>query len=542
MADYLSIPLSTVPADWFETQAKARLRQLFSGTLKGGGILYLGVDSDEEGSFLLSRISRLEYHPWQFIESQVERSDPYLFWEQLVGNAEEIGLVQPNSLMLVEGGCFLPLEFLKLRANWLVKCATAHQWIIALPILNRHFSRLDTKGDAIGTLIVPPLQKYSHKEHKEMVKQLVQQATPSLEEDIQQRLVNDLLAANPTSRTLLQNWINFYTSQEDCLRTLNEEPPPPRLKGPPAIVPPTRQELKARFDTAHAKLNQASQLFENWLGYPLICEIEPLGDLFGSTEPAYWFTTMISTLYCYLIDKADLAFLPMTKYGVKNGKIEAIESPLFYKTVGRLRTVMQHGLVVGESSDSDTIHWVKSWYLKKIFDDSSPKRHHWRILTDSLIKEYDQAVSQLLQLVESLDTCDSMDLLVVRKNLEQQRRKLEKHTWRKLVRNSIEKFNAQLDTENFLERNLGEFRKQLNTSLANLASLQEEAGKIVEMAVLKEISKLQGGDLIKIGFPAEGPLLSKAKKYGNEEWEKLPFLTKEAVLELVKIKYCIRKD
>ncbi|OQW90885.1 MAG: hypothetical protein BWK78_05980 [Thiotrichaceae bacterium IS1] len=542
MADYLSIPLSAVPADWFETQAKVQLQQLFSSTLKAGGILYLGVASDEEGSFLLSRISRLEPHPWQqFKELQMEWSDPYLFWEQMVGNAEEMGIVSPNSLVLVEGGCFLPLEFLKLRANWLVNCAKAHHWIIALPVLNRHFSRLKMTVDAIGTLKVPPLQTYlskerKDKERKEIIKQLVQQSAPSLEEEIQQYLVKELLDANPTSRTLLQNWINFYTSQEDCLQTLNEEPPPPRLKGRPVIVPPTRQELKARFDTAQAKLNQANRLFKDWLSYPLIHEFEPLGDPFGSAEPSHWFTMVVSILYCHLIEKeADFAFAPMTKYKVEDGKIKSIEKPLFYKTVGRLRTTMQHGLTVGEEGDSDTMQWVKSWYFEKI-EESSPKRHHWRILTDSLIQEYDQAVSQLLQAVELLCTCDPRDALAVRTNLERHRRKLGKHTWRKIVENTIKELDAKLDAEKFLNTNHNDFCKQLDTSLPDSASLQDKACEIVKEFVWRKISEIQKDDLIKIGF-SRGPLLGEAQKYGNEEWEKSPHLTKEKVLELVKTKY-----
>jgi hypothetical protein len=94
MADYLSIPLSAVKADWFNTHAIPELQKFFSGILKDGGLLYLGVDSDEEGRLLLNRIKRLEMViDWRCIELTVEWSDPYLVLEKLVGTPDDLRLL-----------------------------------------------------------------------------------------------------------------------------------------------------------------------------------------------------------------------------------------------------------------------------------------------------------------------------------------------------------------------------------------------------------------------------------------------------------------
>jgi hypothetical protein len=232
MADYLSIPLSAVKADWFNTHAIPELQTFLSGVLKDGGLLYLGVDSDDEGSLLINLIiKRLDMViDWPCTTLMVEWSDPYLVWEQLVGTPDELGLEHQlnsqNTLLLLKGGCFFPYEFIKLRASSLTQYAKAHNLIILLPTLHTHLSKLEiVTADAVRKLEVPKLRNCPIKDCKEMIKQLVQTSAPSLDDDIQDRLVNDLLDANPNSRTKLQQWITDYTGAEDCLQALNKNPP-----------------------------------------------------------------------------------------------------------------------------------------------------------------------------------------------------------------------------------------------------------------------------------------------------------------------------
>lgn len=540
MADYLSIPLSAVKADWFNTHAIPELQKFFSGVLKDGGLLYLGVDSDDEGSLLINLIiKRLDMvNDWQCMELTVEWSDPYLVWEQLVGTPDELGLEQfngQNTLVLLKGGCFFPYEFIKLRASSLTQYAKAHNLIILLPTLHTHLSKLEiVPADAVGKLEVPKLRDCPVKDRKEMIKQLVQTSAPILDEEMQERLVNDLLEANPNSRTKLQQWITDYTGAEDCLQALNKNPPPLPSLWPPTVIPPTRNQLKATFSVANDKLNEANALFEDWLGYPLIRQIEPLTDPFKSTDPIHWFSGVVSNLCCLLMDAANLAFKAITQYDIKEKELKTMERPLFYETVRNLRTIMQHGLLIGDKHNFDTITLVKNWYFNKIKTDY-PKRHHWRILTYYLIEEYDDAISQLRKVIRFVPSSESS--ILIRSAIKLNEINLEKHTWREILQSVIVELNADLDIELFLEKKLDKFRQQLKKSLVDSSVLREEANRIVSTEVIEEISKcpVDGTDIKNIGI--KGALIKKWLNYAQAEWEKSPNQTKEQLIEQVKSQY-----
>ncbi len=537
MADYLSIPLSAVKADWFNTHAIPELQKLFSDILKDGGLLYLGVDSDEEGSLLLNLIAKgLDMViDRQCRELMVEWSDPYLIWEELVGTPDELGLEHQlnsqNTLVLLKGGCFFPYEFIKLRANSLTQYAKAHNLIILLPTLHANLSKLEIIVDTVGKLEVPQLRDCPVKDRKEMIKQLVQTSTPSLDGNIQDRLVKDLLDANLKSRTKLQQRIDCYTEAEDYLQALNKIPP----QWPPTLIPPKRKQLKAAFDVANDKLNEANALFEGWLDYPLIRQIEPLADPFESTDPIYWFSGLVSNICCLLADAADSAFKAVAQYDIKDNELKTIEQPLFYETVRHLRTVMQHGLLTDDKNNSKTVNRVKKWYFDKVKTDR-PKRHHWRILTYYLLDEYDEAVSQLRKVIRFISTGDSSD--EVKQAIESYKRKLEKHTWRKILQSVMGELKADLDIELFLEKKLDKFRQQLKKSFVDSSVLLKEAKHIVFSEVLEEISKcpVQAADLADLGMP-RGPLFGKALKYAQAEWKKSPDQTKEQLIERVKSQY-----
>jgi hypothetical protein len=98
---------------------------------------------------------------------------------------------------------------------------------------------------------------------------------------------------------------------------------------------------------ANDKLNEANALFEDWLGYPLIRQIEPLADPFESTDPIHWFSGVVSNLCCFLMDAANLAFKAFTQYDIKDKELKTVEQPL-YGIVINLRTIMQHGLLIGD--------------------------------------------------------------------------------------------------------------------------------------------------------------------------------------------------
>ncbi len=537
MADYLSIPLSAVKADWFNTHAIPELQTFLSGVLKDGGLLYLGVDSDDEGSLLINLIiKRLDMvNDWQRMELTVEWSDPYLVWKKLVGTPDELGLEQfngQNTLVLLKGGCFFPYEFIKLRASSLIQYAKAHHLIILLPTLHTHLSKLEiVTADAVRKLEVPKLRNCPIKDRKEMIKQLVQTSAPSLDDDMQVRLINDLFEANSNSRTKLQQWINYYTGEKDCLQALNKNPPPLPSLWPPTVIPQTRSQLKAAFSVANDKRNEANAFFENWLVYPLIRQIEPLADPFESTDPIHWFSGVVSNLCCHLMDAANLAFKAITQYDVKDKELKTMEQPLFYETVLHLRTVMQHGLLTDDKDNSKTINWVKKWYLDKVKTDY-PKRHHWRILTYYLIDEYDEAVSQLRKVIRFVPTSDSS--ILVREAIKLHERNLDKHTWRKILQSVIEELNANLDIERFLEKKLNEFRQKLKKSLVDSSVLRKEAYQIVSTEVIEEISKcpVDGTDITSLGI--KGALIKKSLDYAQAEWKKSPNQTKEQLLEEVK--------
>jgi tetratricopeptide (TPR) repeat protein len=540
MADYLSIPLSAVKADWFNTHAIPELQKFFSDVLKDGGLLYLGVDSDDEGRLLLNRIKRLDMViEWQCLELTVKWSDPYLVWEKLVGTPDELGLEPFNgqhTLVLLKGGCFFPYEFIKLRASSLTQYAKTHHLIILLPTLHTHLSKLEiVPADTVGKLEVLQLRDCPIKDREEMIKQLVQTSAPSLDDGMQDRLVNDLLEANPNSRTKLQQWINYYMGAEDCLQALNKNPPPLPSLGPPTIIPPTRNQLKAAFSVANDKLDEANALFEDWLGYPLIRQIEPLADPFESTDPIHWFSSVVSNLCCRLMDAANLAFKAITQYDIKDKELKTMERPpLFYETVRNLRTVMQHGLLIGDKHNFNTLKLVKSWYFNKIKTDY-PERHHWRILTYYLIEEYDEAVSQLRKVIRFVPTSDSS--ILVRAAIKLHERNLEKHTWREILQNVMVELNADLDIELFLEKKLDKFRQQLKKSPVDSSVLREEAYQIVSTEVIEEISKcpVDGTDIKNMGI--KGALIKKWLDYAQAEWKKSPNQTKEQLIELVKSQY-----
>ena len=531
--DYLALPLSAVDADWLDDEALPRLQRFLRGPLADGGVLWALVDSQREGNYILRRLSA-----WALAQGislrnlEVASADPYLAWEEICGGPDRSGLpvtkaTEAPLLVFLRRGWALPDSFLEERLPAMEGIARGWRLVFILPRLRGSMNRPPQNAERIE---VPPWREVGLGTRKEVLKQLVRVGV-GLDEAAINRIVLEILEGGPVSRTVTQYWIDHYLALPDPLSAIIEEPPPPSstVNAHVLFVPPRQEELRATYRQILRHLEAADTAFQHWQGDELVRGIQQQSDPFDTTDPIHWFEGAVSRLSCLFFDATSERFWPMLQYRVVEGQLQQAKLPRFYDLLRALRTSLQHGLDPQKTHNGEVLDSCRAWYTEQVGTET-PRREHFRILTEALLEEGREAVTRLAQA-----TCKAPHS-TLRRHIEtmlaQYTRRRTKQQWREDLLTVADEFGAELDSERFLDKHIQRLQRQLMESVVRHNRLGPEARVLLEKVVAEELAccPVGGADLQGIGIP-NGPLLGKALVHVRGLWDRRPALTRIELLE-----------
>lgn len=534
--DFLTVPVADVEPSWLENVYVPIVDQAIGES--EGRVFRFCADSPEEADYLLARVrDRSAKLGRRVHEHSLGRDDPIVEWARLFGPMEGpvvTAAAHAGDVMLLSGGCRLPLWFVKSRRRPLSFFAKGAGVRIFLPLSRPVAARLPDDSDDRDLLVIPSLSTANRNRLRGLIDWMLRAECPTLRDDMGQDrsamrkdLTNRFTDASPISRAQLREWIGYY---ESCVRSgrcrdipsaVREMPPPvPGVGGEPPYLM-SRESLKDRFIATVHRLNELNERFAQAMHRPLYRDWERPRDPFVSDDPIHWFEGLVSYLSCLLFDAGKNAVLIVTKFQVRQQPLDIIGEPIsdLPKMLRTLRTFLQHGLNPADPADQKTILAAEAWF-QQLVGISTPRRQHFRRLTQELLAQWEALLAALGPLVACVDACPSVSVLI--NELNRAERALPRIDLFRIVENVIRQLGVQesVDPEQFMHT----YEENLRLELANSCVPASGFSKLAEELAERKIAELLATCPIRPQWLIErgiaGPDIGKLMRAFEEKWSK----------------------
>lgn len=511
--------IGAVEASFVEASLIPRVSELLVGCAADGGLLFVVVDAIEEGDYVVGRIRSWGLaEGMECVEGVVAEEDPFVVWEDLVGDSEAHGALRAEGrrkLVLVRGGCVVPVELVARWARILAAMAKVGKAVVVWPVL-RSAGRELREEDGVAVVSVPSFGEVGRGRRRALCEALLGQRLEGFQDA--GRVAEELVGRNPSSRTEMELWVDEVVAGVQGREVLDFD----AICGRRLMVRPSvrggRERLRGMLGVAEEKIQDADAAFQEWQGRLLAYPVRSLGDPFSGPNTFWWFVGTISHISCRL-DGVDGAFWYLARLNPDGaGDVVCEEEPRFFGTVRALRTLFQHGLVMSDRKNRETVEIATTWFRMNCGRDE-PRREHWRKLTGAIVGEWYRVVERVAEVVRVVPTCSARGTVV--DGLERASRRLSRHRWKEIASGVIEGIDATIDVERFVEQRQEKLAGELRGAAVSPEGVVEVAKGLVEKYVVEEACRcpVRAEDLVKRGVARGrelGSMLREADRFWRE--------------------------
>lgn len=527
-----SIPVSALDEEWLKTVFLVELQRHLASTIVQGGILWISVDSPEEGHYLLERIRRAQSEEGKTVQFyRVPTPDSFAIWHDLVGTPDTNGLlhnIAPEQLLLVDGAADLPIVFLKERIQFLQKICLGFRCKQIWAIVNRTLHDIGFDSANRAVIHVPPFSGYSDEQLKLLIRELLVLYEPGIMDEHAEILTDQILSnSRPATRTDLEIWMDgYFNSGNGKLGSVA------RLSNPQIPIF-SQEDLRSRWAKALANLREADRDFLTLTGRPLLKPVQYLSDPYISCDPMHWFIGMVSFVSC-IIDRVDKLFFKLIcmEYVEKRNTIEAQTGmPEGYRLMRALRTLMQHGVEPGIGDAKISI--ALEWYRRNCGTDQ-PHYRQYRILCCVLIEEWDSLTGKLALCIRNIHAADNF--LIIQRILDMYSRNVSKEEVRILFREAVVRLDHRvLDPEQLLDKYYQKMGRMIKEMRIPVELIEARVKILVEELVLREATScpISVADLRGIGILKQQEI-ARAMQFARDLWDGNWEITRETLLAEIK--------
>ncbi len=495
------------------------------------GFCALGVDANVEGAYLATCCANwLEQDSLPYRMVRLEDDDPYHCWELLFGVGElpgELSKQTASEILILENAGLLSAALIRSGNDFILTTLRATSTVCLAPLLQFEYEQLTTVPSVMG-LQIQPFPKVPLDLRRNLIIHLVQQTFSSYSTTEQGSFARTIEAAIPTSLTELVAWIDRTAGMVGNEPSLDLVPLLGRRESIVPVIPDSKIELEAKFAKCLELLLDIDQMFQAWADRPLLKPIVDLPSPFLTNCERSWFINLITWMSCRLgsdgIDPEDNKFLQKLDL-LDNDVTGSIASHPFYKTLYRLRTIHQHGILRDGKDNKEKFMDAETWYAKHC-GKVRPSKASWRLLTTALVEEWDGAIHRLWEVLEAFQE-QSLESLVHREMLDKQRGLLSDDDWREAFRVAIANTDPTLETAAFFNKHLSTARVRLSQSNPTACTPMEAATQVAIQIVVAESRKFP---LSGLDFPGlTGKAVGKAKGYAQDLWKQYPSMETEEI-------------
>ena len=518
--EWLHPPISLVDRSFVEDSLIPAVQEVITGPLSAGGVFLFVVDAGTEGDYVVGRI-----RSWALseriscVDHWVAEEDPFLLWSDLMGHPEIPGLLAPLGhlqLILVTGSCWVPVGLLTDWLETLSGRAKAACGVVVLPVLRSTGRALGARED-VQVFSVPPFKETKKSRREELCRAMLGQQLGEVADLVE--ISKELLHRDPSSRTELQGWVEGVAEvvQDGAGVPDFDDICGRRLTVRPGVVA-SRDRLRGLLIAAEEKMFEADAMFQEWQGRVLLNSVRRLADPFLAMDSLSWFVIIISHISCRL-DCVDGAFWFLVKLtpDATDGLVCG-EEPEFFRHLRSLRTLFQHGLVEDDRKDRETIEVAETWFRHNC-GVAAPERQHWRRLSAVIVKEWHDVVSRLAGAIAVAPRCSAR--ATVTDGMNRATRRLARHQWRYLADSIVQRLDAKIDVDRFLEKYHESLAAELRRAPVSAEGVRDVAGHLVESSVVAELAvcPVTARDLMEKGVTGGrlGVILREANRIWKEE-------------------------
>jgi|GEM_PF-4104930 len=539
-----TVPIAAASDDWLTSELLPAFVQCCD---TGKSVVWVPCDSPGECEYVLSRIANFAGSIGRrTVVASVPNGEPLTIWDTLFGHPEPVtaddhGLAfneAAETVVVMHDFHLVSPSMAAGISERLAKLAAIHGWLVVLGVLRNAAGHTIQHTPAVCVLEIPSLRSLSETELRSVAVARLADVLFDLDSAASASLATQIAHARPQSRQQLDVWLEYYAvaDPEERQRRIDNVPPPSaQLTTRVDHYPPydlSRMALAMQLTVSFNELEDANRDFHAWMGEPLVERPANARDPFASSDPAFWFVSLVSTLYSTIFDHGNPAieFMAQYEWNVTTSDLISVSNRQFFRSLHALRTTMQHGMRTGWASDADTQSLVESWYEQHC-NKRTPTRSDWRLLCRVLLDEW-SSVTQRLRTV-CKNGSGSASAGAVYNQLMTHRKRLSGQAMLDIFRNVVRDVGSTLDPYELRNRHMDTIRKQVEGYHKD--ALHIAARQLAEEVVLRESNRcpIRFADVTDIC--SDSARAGRLLEYARGAWNNDPCLTRDTLLELVRV-------